>query len=220
MGDYYADLNKTRQDIAQHHDETSRANVGDNVAGREYGADARANAQVEAATIRSNRTGAGPSSKLSAQADKESEQYYGDLSGNNLSPEERGARSETFHTLRTEEGMTPLQSKSVADALHENRLALVRQQDGTFAVVNPKDPKAQPVSILSAQVGAKLAGGGNPQVQQGAVPGSGQQPKGGSPIGGAIGSATARAGGVTNDLSGTVTPDAQQQPSAALPTRG
>lgn len=220
MGDYYADLNKTRQDIATHHDETSRANVGDNVAGREYGADARAGATVEAATIRANRTGTGPASKLSSQADKESEQYYGDLSGSTLSPEDRGARSETYHTLRTEEGMTPPSAKSVADALHENRLALVRQQDGTFAVVNPKDPKAQPVSVLSPQVGAKLAGGGNPQVQQGAVPGSGQQPKGGSPIGGAIGSATARAGGVTNDLSGTVTPDAQQQPSAALPTRG
>lgn len=207
MGQYYTDLIHSREEIAAQHDTTSLARA-------RIGADSR----VTSAEIRAGRQGQGPANQLARDADKEASNLYGDLGPYADVPvQQRGVMGEVYSDVRMQ-GVSPPQSRAVVEGLANGTLRAVKGEDGSYGVVSGNSQ--QPIAYLSPGLGDRLFGAAMPAQQPGAgpVPGAQTNQPGRSPIGAAASTPYARGAGVSNNLTGTVMPQAPQPPAQAVPT--
>lgn len=202
LGQYYTDQIHSREKIA---DENNRT-------------------KVETAEIRgpdtqmirnAGRLGLGPGASHSAAVDKEANTLYNRDVMPAATPEQLGTMGETYHELRTMGGISGPQAQNVTDGLAHDRLGLTPLPDGSFGVVNPKQP-GQPIAILSHALVARLYPKAAQAVQAGPQPGAPNNPAPNTPVGAGAPSAVTRASGIGQNMTGYTTPTSQ---SAALPPR-
>lgn len=203
MGDYYSGLldERKRNDEAVTDERLQAANI-------------RAGATVSAAEIRAGRQGYGPANQLAREVDKEGNALYGDLGPYGETPvEQRGQMNDIYADMRMN-GQSPMQARATVEGIINKKLGVVRGQDGTYGVVNPKSGRS--IAYLSQDLGDRLFGGSGPapaQPGRAPMPGAINNQPGRSPIGASASSPYARGAGVTNNLTGTVMPQAPVPPA-------
>lgn len=183
---------------------------------REHAADERAQTQLQVEheraqtqlQIAQQRTGGGNASVNNA-INKEVETNYGSDAMPSAAPETRMQLSQV-HTDMRKNGADPITANVAATNLISGKYAVRPQSDGTYAVVDPKNPTT-PIATVSASVVNHLAGA------KGIEPGA----KSTSPIAAGGGSPVA-AMGMTTNLAGSQPSQAgtppPQQPQQAVPT--
>lgn len=209
MGDYYSGLLHSREQIAQGNQDT-----------RVQTANIRADATTQAAEIRASRQGTGPAAALSKEADKETTNLYGSDADPTTPIATRATMSEIHHDVRMNGG-SPVLAEQAARGLATNQLGVQRQSDGSFAVVDPKKPGA-PIATLSSGLVQRLAGAKGVTPQAGPALGrpGGQTATPSTPVGAGAGTPYAAGSGVSQNLTGTVQPQAPQTSSAIPLTAG
>lgn len=156
---YYQDILGSRERIAAAANET-KTTIG-------AGHDA---ARVDAATTRQmGKGGEGPLASTYKDANKRADELFNDTDGTALdglpTAQHRAKAAEAFvDTMGM--GANPVSAKHAAVGLASGKLGVRPQADGTYGVVDPKNPKAPPVAYLSAEAVRRLAP--PPPTQQGA----------------------------------------------------
>jgi soluble lytic murein transglycosylase-like protein len=213
-GQYYAGINEGRERAAELRANAQVEAANTRADAATQSAETRANATVEAANIRAQNSNAGAAQQAAAgrEANKDAATRYDKLMNPDATMDQLGDMSE-IHKDAMMQGATGPQAERIARGISNHSLQVQRATDGTYAVIKAGDKTGQPIGYLSKAFGDHLAGAAAPNPQQGST----------SAIGAGASTPYAMGAGVTNNLTGTVMPQQQQQvpvsQSSALPVK-